>query len=172
MDTEGSRDMNRRREGVIGGLTGIDLVVGMDAHARELAKPGEHLVHIHIRARARPGLEDIDGEGIVIPPLGDALRRGGNGLRLLRRQHPELRINLRRSTFDARQGMNDRRFDGDRTDREVLDRPLGLGAPQHIPGDSDLPEGIVLDAGRPIALVRDPRHGHQPSSRRQPAAVR
>ena len=55
-------EVHRRREDVVRGLAHVDVVVRVDPVARERC---DHLVRVHVRARARPGLEDVDRELVV-----------------------------------------------------------------------------------------------------------
>jgi hypothetical protein len=77
-------EVHRGREHVVGGLPGVHVVVGVDelrAHlpAEDLGRAvGDDLVGVHVRARARPGLEHVDGEVLVELAVGDLLR----GLRI------------------------------------------------------------------------------------------
>jgi hypothetical protein len=48
-------------------------------------------------------------------------------------------------SFDQREGVHERTLDRLAGDREVLDRPLGLGTPQGVGGHTHLAHGVVLD---------------------------
>ena len=65
-------DVDRRREGVVARLAGVDVVVGVDVGAGAGGEAGEHLVHVHVGAGARAGLEDVDREVVEVLARGDA----------------------------------------------------------------------------------------------------
>ncbi len=65
------REPDRRRDGVIGALTHVDVIVGIDrfVHAalpaqRHVRQVGDHLVAVHVVAGAGAGLEAVDHEFI------------------------------------------------------------------------------------------------------------
>jgi hypothetical protein len=70
--------MNRGREDVVGGLAHVDVVVGMRAVTGERR---DHLVGVHVRRGAGPGLEDVDRELVVVLPARDLVGCGGDALR-------------------------------------------------------------------------------------------
>jgi hypothetical protein len=87
LDLHRHRDMDRRREGVVGALTHVDVIVGVDRFLRgeavapkHLDRPiADHLVDVHVAARPRPRLEDVDRELVGHLSRGDLFRR---------REHP------------------------------------------------------------------------------------
>ena len=55
----------------------VDVVVRVDRPAEPLAgEAGEHLVHVHVAARARAGLEHVDRELGVVLAVGHLFGRG------------------------------------------------------------------------------------------------
>ena len=68
-----------RRDDVVRRLPEVHVVVRVDAVARER---GHDLVRVHVRARARAGLVDVDGELVVPVAASDLGGRVGNGLGL------------------------------------------------------------------------------------------
>ena len=74
-------DVHRRREGVIAGHAHVDVVVrvhrllGAQRAAQQLdGAVGDDLIHVHVRLRARAGLEDDERE-VLIPLASDDLIR-------------------------------------------------------------------------------------------------
>jgi hypothetical protein len=79
--------MDGRRENVVGRLAEVDVVVGMDrASSSALAgggligDAGDDLVGVHVGRGAAAGLEDIDDELAIVPPLGHGGRGGDDPL--------------------------------------------------------------------------------------------
>ena len=89
LEREPPRDVDRRRDHVVRGLSEVHLVVRVHCGARILEAPCReachHLVRIHVRRGARPRLVDVDDEFPVPDPVADF--RGG---RLDRRGDPGL----------------------------------------------------------------------------------
>ena len=66
-DAPGGGEVDGRREHVVRRLRGVDLVVRVHPPPEPLRRQcGDHLVGVHVRRRARPGLEHVDGE-VVVP---------------------------------------------------------------------------------------------------------
>jgi hypothetical protein len=55
----------------------------MYRHTITLGDARDHLVCVHVRARARTGLEHIDGELVVMQAVGDLPGRSDDGVGLL-----------------------------------------------------------------------------------------
>ena len=70
-------EVHGRREDVVRRLAHVDVVVRMDALAGETR---DHLVGVHVRARAGACLEDVDRELVVELARGDAVAGGGDAL--------------------------------------------------------------------------------------------
>lgn len=95
----GGRDVGGRREGVVGRLRHVHVVVGMQRDPA-LGRDGRnHLVGVHVGAGARAGLEDVDGKLVVVLTVGDLGGRGDDGVGFLRRQQPEVGVHLRAGAF-------------------------------------------------------------------------
>ena len=111
------------------------MVVGVDGAG--LAEPlggegGDHLVGVHVRRGARPGLEHVDRELVVPLALGDLVGRGRDRLgacvgRRATSRSDGVDLGAAAPLIIARARMR-RRSIGQARDREVLHRPLGLGA--------------------------------------------
>ena len=100
VDGQGRSNVHGRGEDVIRGLAGVDVVVGVHAHPCAIAQARDHFVDIHIGAGARPGLEDIDREGIRVLAVRDLARRVTDRGGLLTRQQAVSRIHARRGRLD------------------------------------------------------------------------
>ena len=142
----GGGDVRGRREGVVGRLRHVDVVVGVDLDAVVLGDARDDLVGVHVGAGARAGLEHVDGEFPVVLAVGDLGRGGHDGVGLLRVEQPEVLVDLRARGLEQTHRTDLRPFEGTSRDGEVLDGALGLGTPECIHGNADLAHGVVLDA--------------------------
>jgi hypothetical protein len=78
----------------------------------------------------------------------DHLVRGlDDGLGLLRIEHLEIQVDLRRGALHLRQRLDQRQRHLLGADLEVGQRTLRLRAPQPVGGDLDRAERVLLDAG-------------------------
>ena len=159
-DLLGHRDVHGGREGVVGGLRHVDVVVGMDgllgAHdpAAELDGPvGDDLVGVHVGLRAAARLPDAQRELVVEIALGHLARRLLNeaGQRLV--QLAEVAVDRGRGALEDPESPDQRLGHRLDADVEVVQGALGLGAPVAVGGDLDLPHAVAFDAGV--------RHGRQ-----------
>ena len=123
-------------------LGGVDVVVGVHARRRR-GRPAMAITSLMfmLRAGARAGLEDVDRELVVVRAVGD--RVGGRRDRAA--PGPRERRRARALTVAAAALIRAsarivRGLEGGAADREVLDRPLGLGPPQGVaPGPRPRP---------------------------------
>ncbi len=120
-------EMHGRREDVVRALAHVDVVVRVHVLAGER---GDHLVRVHVRARARAGLEDVDRELVVVLALGDRIAGGGNPLRLLGIEQPERGVRPSRSGLDPAEPARDGNRNRLAGDGEVPDGFPRLAAPE------------------------------------------
>src|SRR5690606_491159 len=140
-------DVDRGREHVVGGLRGVDVVVGVDAAPEQRARDvRDDLVGVHVRRRARAGLEDVDREVLVVLAGDDLLGGLGDGPREVLLEDPELGVGERGGALDLREGSDVVPRQARAGDGEVLHRALRLGAVEGAARDPHLPHGVVLDA--------------------------
>src|SRR5581483_9400396 len=104
-----------------------DVVVRVHVVAGER---GDDLVRVHVRRRARAGLEDVDRELVVEVAVRDPVGRRGDALPAVGVQQPELRVHPRRGALDAAEPARHRNRDRLARDGEVVDRLAGLAAPE------------------------------------------
>src|ERR1700743_2676756 len=142
----GSRDVGRGWKGVVGRLRHVDVVVGMHGHAVGGGDTRDHLVGVHVGTGARPGLEDVDRELLVVLTVGDFGGGGDDRVGLVRGQQPKVLIHLRAGGFQQTQRADLGGLEPSSGDRKVFHRALSLGAPQRFRGHLDLAHGVVLDA--------------------------
>src|SRR6266571_5425274 len=90
---------------------------------------GDHLVRVRVARCARPGLEYIDRELIVVLTCRYLTRCGCDGSGHLAIQHPKLGVDRRRGRLDLAKGGDKPAVYSAARDREVLHRPLGLRSP-------------------------------------------
>src|SRR2546425_3676109 len=122
----------------------------------------DHFVRVHVRGGPAAGLEDVERELSVELPVHDLLASLDDRLAEFAVQEPQLDVRLRARHFDQAKGIDEPPAKPNPANREVLDRPLRLGAPARILGDFQFPEEVFLDA-----VVR---HSH-PATRRQGVEV-
>ena len=169
-------DVHGGREGVVGRLRHVDVVVGVDrllgAHhaAGQLDGPvGDDLVGVHVGLRAAAGLPDAQREVVVELALGHLAGR------LLDQRRPARSSSLPRSRLtaaDAPLRMPKARISGSGivsvADVEVVQRALRLGTPVPVGGDLDLPHAVAFHPGvRHERQLRTGATGH--SEAREPA---
>jgi hypothetical protein len=112
----------------------------MDALAAGAGRErGDHLVGIHVRGGAGPGLVDIHREMRVMRAAGDITRRQRNGARQFWCQQAQRGIDLRGCRLDQAQRADEVARHRPPGDREVLHRALGLRAPQRVGGHRNSP---------------------------------
>ena len=139
-------EVDRAREDVVRRLPHVHVVVRVRAVAGERR---DDLVGVHVRRRARAGLEDVDRELRVVLARGDLVARGGDPLGQLGVEQPELGVHARGRALDAPEPADDRQRDAFSRNREVRDGLRGLAAPQlraRSPARSWAPPVIVRSA--------------------------
>ena len=118
-----------RREDVIRRLAHVHVVVRVDVVARQRR---DHLVRVHVRRRARAGLEDVDRELVVELTCGDAVGGGCDALGLVGVEQAEIGVHAGCSSLDPAEPAGDGSRDRLPGNGEVLDRLPGLGAPELV----------------------------------------
>ena len=152
-ELERRRDMHGGREGIVGGLAEIDVIVGMDRvlgaelAAEELACPvGDHLVQIHVRLRARAGLPHEQREMRIVPAFDHLVGCRHDSLGQALVDQSELDIGESRGLLDHRQSPDQRLRHFLLADPEIPARALGLRPPIAVCGNVDGTERIGLHA--------------------------
>ena len=144
-------DVHRGREGVVRRLAHIDVVVRMhgrlaaDLPAEQLDGPvRQHLVDVHVRLRARPGLPDIERK-VLVELAGDRLVGGAHDrVRLPLREPPGRGVDQRRRLLDIAVGVIDALRHAIVADREMHKAALGLRAPVAVGRHVDAAHGVGL----------------------------
>jgi hypothetical protein len=148
------RDVHHRGECVVGRLAPVDVVVGMDrilaadGATGELDRAiGDHLVGVHVRLRARSGLEHHQRKLAVPMAVDDLLGRAIDEARLVRGQHGELRVRTCRRLLDDAERAHHRPPEAEARDpdRKIVDRALRLRAPQALGRHRHFAERVLLD---------------------------
>src|ERR1700722_16567265 len=143
---EGRAHVHRGRDRIVAALPHVDVVIGVHRGAEAAAgERGDHLVGVHVGARARAGLEHVDRKMSIVL-AGDHLGGGRlDGLCDLGIEQLQCRVGPCRRLLDEAERADEGARQLDATDREVLDRALGLGAPQGLGGHLQLAHAVVLD---------------------------
>ncbi len=140
-------------EDVVRRLASVHVVVGVDQArlaalaAEQLASAvGEHLVHVHVGLRSAAGLPHHQGKLAVVLAAQHFVGCGHDGARLLGVERSEIEVDQGRRLLHERQRVDERVRHAFAGDLEVLQRALGLGAPQAVGGDRHGTEGVFFDA--------------------------
>ncbi len=150
----GSCDMRGGGEGVVGGLRHVDVIIGMYVHTGGLRDGCDDLVGVHVRTGSRAGLEDVDGELIVVLAFGDLVRGGDDCVGLVRVEESEVLVDLRTRCFQQAHCADLGALERAPADREVLDCTLGLCSPQCVDGHPNFAHGVVFDSELLIVALR------------------
>ena len=79
--------------------------------------------------------------------VGDVLRHRDDGLGAPVVERAEIAIDLRRGALDQAERAHDLDRHAFAADAEIMQRALGLRAPELVGGDIQRPEGVAFDAG-------------------------
>jgi len=90
----------------------------------------DHLVRVHVRRGARPGLEDVDRELVVVLSGGNGVGGGRDLLGDVRVEQPELGVGAGGGALDPAEPVDHGHRDRLAGHREVGDRLPRLGTPQ------------------------------------------
>ena len=150
------RDAQGAGERVVARLAGVDVVVGVDVEvAREVREPCHDLVDVHVGRRAGAGLEDVDRELVVVVAVRDLTRPPRDRSGAAGVEHAELGVDVGGGGLEQRECVDDAGRHRLPADREVLDGPRRLRAPQGVGGHLHLAHRVVLG---PEALRCDVAH--------------
>ncbi len=168
------RDVHRGREAVVRRLALVDVVVGVNrllaaaiAGQDFVGPPGDHLIGVHVRLGARPGLPDDQRKLVVEIAARDLACRLLDDFGELRVEAADARVHPRRSLLDEAQRMNNlERHLLALAEREIPDRAFGLGAPIGVGGNLDRPKTVGFGAGgaRHFFFVKSTETTFDPSS--------
>src|SRR6267378_8330442 len=154
VDALNGGDVHRRGKNVVGGLSAVDLVVGMDEallaalSAEELARAvGQHFVHVHVGLRTGTRLPNHKRKLAVMLPREHLVRRRDDGICLVGGQFAKLAIDHRAGALDPCQRMDELEGHAFARNAEVFQRSLRLRAPQPVGRDANFSEAIAFDAG-------------------------
>ena len=146
--------MHGGRKHVVRRLAHVDLIIGMDLpfHSTHAAQQfagavGDHLVHVHIGLRTAAGLPDDQRKLVVKLPcdhfVGSRDDRSANrGILELSQIH----VHLRRRAFHQGQRLDQCQRHPILADLEVLQRALGLRAPETVGRNFHFSHRVGLDA--------------------------
>ena len=149
------RHVHGRGKHVVGRLALVHVVVRVDqaplaarAAQQFAGAVGQHLVDVHVGLRARAGLPDHQREFVVMLAGQHLVGRGDDGRRPCPASSRPMRwfttAQERLICTRARISSRGMRSPGD---VEVLQRALGLGAPEPLGRNLDRAEGVVFNPG-------------------------
>ena len=148
------------REGIVGGLAHIHIVIGMQEPAAGdfISAGGKHFVHVHVALGAGACLPDHEREMPVQLSGKHFVRRRADCGHLLFRHLSrfQLPVGTGGSGLQHREGTDDllrHRLPAD-TDGEIVAAALRLGTPVLIRRNADFAQGIMF---QPVFLT----HGHR-----------
>ena len=149
------RDVHARGIGVVRRLRLVHVVVRLqrllalaDLLARQLmGAVSDHLVHVHVRLRARARLPDHKRELVIEFPLQDLVAHPCDQVTLLYRQHAQLVVGVSSGLFQVRKAVDHlQRHGGRRPDLEIVTRALRLRSPDLVGGDFHLAHRVFFDS--------------------------
>ena len=149
----GSSDVHRGREGVVGGLRPVDVVVGV--HGRLAAQHaaghldgavGDHLVGVHVGLGARAGLPHAQREVVVELAVDDLLGRGGDQVTDRGVQLAKGDVRARCGLLEDAKGADHAARHGVLTDVEVDQRAGGLAPIVAVRWNLEFAHGVGFDA--------------------------
>ena len=150
------RNVHRRREGVVGRLRLVDVVVGVKHFARvtqasaakHVAAVGNDLVDVHVALGSGTGLPNDQRKLCVVLAREDFVADVANELGFFGREDPQVAVGQGRCLFEVGKGVHDlfghAAFG---TDFKVGARALGLGAPVGGCGNVDFAHRVAFNAG-------------------------
>mmetsp|Transcript_29221 Transcript_29221/g.74970 ORF Transcript_29221/g.74970 Transcript_29221/m.74970 type:complete len:415 (-) Transcript_29221:64-1308(-) len=153
VDLGGGGDVHDRREGVVGALALVDVVVGVYHLGPQLAAQdldravGDHLVGVHVALRAAARLPHHQREVVrqrAVRHLRRGLHNGAADLGV----HALAHVNLGHCALEHAEGAHDglRHHLPLPADLEVHCRPLSLSAPVPVGGHLERAESVALGA--------------------------
>ena len=147
--------MHRGGENVVGRLAEIDVIVGvhLPGFATSAAEQfrgtiGEHLVQVHVGLGAGARLPDGQGKLFRVAACQHFIGGLHDGCRLVRIQQAQVAVDERAGALDRGECKDEllrHVFGGN---MKMLERTLGLRAPETLSRDLDGAERVVLGSGR------------------------
>ncbi len=163
------RQVHGRRKDIVGGLPQVDVVVGVH---RTLAAPcrsqalvdeiGNDLIDVHVALGAAARLPDAQGEMGIPAPRRHLRCRLGNGGGQLGGEQTKLSIDQGRCPLDLRQGVDQLQRHGLGANGKMLQRTLGLRAPEGVRRHPYHPQAVPLVAPG-LRHRRTPAPGTRPA---------
>ena len=117
------------------------------AAERDIGGVGDHLVDVHVGLGAGAGLPDQQREMLVELAVGDVLRHRDDRLGAPGVERAEIAVDLGGRALDQAERAHDFDRHAFAADAEIMQRALGLRAPELVGGDIERPEGVAFDAG-------------------------
>ena len=150
---DGGGDLDRRWDDVVGGLSFVDVVVGVNGVTRTKfaaegfdCHVGDDLVGVHVGGGARAGLEDVDHESVVELAFDDALGGGDDGTRPFGVEGFEFEIYFRGALLYLCNGADEGATEAQIADGEVEFGATGVCAIVGVCRDVQDAHGVAFGA--------------------------
>ena len=149
-------DVHRRREGVVGTLRLVGVVVGVDrtlalaegSASQHVGAVGDDLIDVHVGLGPRPGLPHDQRKTMVEVPCDDFLADAFDQVALGFGQDAGLAIGLGGRHLQVAEGVDHlNRHAAHGADGEIVAAALRLGAPVLVGRHGDFAERVLFDAG-------------------------
>ena len=121
------------------------MVIGV--HAGVAAKPGDHLVDVHIGTGAGAGLKHVHRKLVRVGAAEQFVAGGDDGLAAVLVKQRQVGVDVGGAALYAHHRLNKAVRQAPAADRKVIHRPLRLGAPERFGGNLDFSQGILLQTG-------------------------
>ena len=123
----------------------VHVLVGAEASAEQLVRAvGDDLVHVHVERHACARMEDVDHELIEMPAFEDLVACFDDRVLAPIVESACLGVGESGGALHPDERPDKRREGPISADRVVLDRPLGLRAPERVRGNFDLAQRVAL----------------------------
>ena len=123
----------------------VHVLVGAEASAEELIRAvGDDLIHVHVERHACARVEDVDDELIEMSTFEDLVACCDDRVLAAIVEPACFGVGESGGALHPDERPDERRKGPITADRVVLDRPLGLRAPERVRGNFDFAQRVAL----------------------------